>query len=240
MKHASALLLLLLATSVPRTHGGAANEGGGDADAVEPEFRWAQRKDRILLTIDLQGVTGESFEVSNEGLFRFSGRGAYRDARDEVRDFRMEIALLKAINASDPSCDGSCEKWKLHPRSTTCKLAEGAEARPWERCTLGSETYNVTHCEVTARDVQCILIKDKRAPYWPHLLKGNARPRNMHVDWSKWLDEDKDGVRWNEQVDRAEDDEEDDSEEAEAAREAERKKQKERFRRGKKKAKKKE
>jgi hypothetical protein len=33
--------------------------------------------------------------------------------------------------------------------------------------------------------VHCVLIKAKRGPYWPHLLKDNLRPKNMHIDWSK-------------------------------------------------------
>lgn len=95
---------------------------------MSPEFRWAQRKDRVLITIDLQvdtmncmdqagvrygfeseegrererrgstsdsvlvrrvssradvwrgdqGVADESFAISNDGLFVFTGRGSYR------------------------------------------------------------------------------------------------------------------------------------------------------------------
>lgn len=189
-----------------------------------------------MLTIELQGVIAEKFEVSNEGKFRFAGRGAYRDARENVRDFALELDLLKPLNASDPSCGGLCDNWRLHPRSKTCKLPEGAQDRPWEKCTLGSESYNVTHCEVTARDVQCVLIKKTREPYWGHLLKDNERPSYMHVDWSRWLDEDKDGVRWNEQIDRAwewwkhddAEDEDEENEEQRAAREQQEQKQRER------------
>ena len=55
---------------------------------------------------------------------------------------------------------------------------------------------------MNARDVSCVLIKAAREPYWPHLLLGAERPKTMKVDWAKWLDEEKDGTRWNSDVDR--------------------------------------
>ena len=44
--------------------------------------------------------------------------------------------------------------------------------------------------------------KATAGPYWPHLLRGGARPAQMGVDWSRWVDERRDGVRWNELADR--------------------------------------
>jgi hypothetical protein len=42
-----------------------------------------------------------------------------------------------------------------------------AEDAPiWENCVLAAEVYNVTHCEVNARDVSCVLIKAVRGPHW--------------------------------------------------------------------------
>jgi len=32
--------------------------------------------------------------------------------------------------------------------------------------------------------------KDKNAPFWPRLLKTQAKNQYIQVDWSKWVDED--------------------------------------------------
>ncbi|EKX53470.1 hypothetical protein GUITHDRAFT_101171 [Guillardia theta CCMP2712] len=178
--------------------------------STEAEFRWAQRKDRILITIDLQGVTDESFYVHEDGTFKFEGMGSYRQLM----------------------------WWSLQGLAPAPKKEVMQNLR--ERESLGNlyaEVYNVTHCEVNARDVSCTLMKAKREAYWPHLLKGGKKPKNMHVDWSKWLDEDKDGVRWNDDVDRPwewwkHDDEEDDEETEEDMRRRE--EQKKRFKKKKK------
>ena len=37
--------------------------------------------------------------------------------------------LLKGLNASDASCGGLCEAWRLRPREKTCKVGESARAR---------------------------------------------------------------------------------------------------------------
>lgn len=58
-------------------------------------------------------------------------------------------------------------------------------------------------CKVTPRDVSCTLIKRSRGRYWPRLLKKKGTQQSwLTVDWSKWLDEEKDGVKWNDLADR--------------------------------------
>ena len=136
------------------------------------------------------------------------------------------MQLLRGLNASDASCGGLCQNWRLRPREKTCKLAKDAPI--WETCVLAAEVialvhfvlagmhlhpsqckclsrlrrapidsqhasdatkseqvYNVTHCEVNARDVSCVLMKAVREPYWPHLLHGAHKPKTMKVDWGK-------------------------------------------------------
>eukprot|EP00960_Hanusia_phi_P073825 768093-Hanusia_phi.AAC.3 len=101
------LILAMAAMTAEGGERGAISDGnrGEDIDASrdkdlaassEAEFRWAQRKDRILLTIDLQ----------------------------------MESSDLRGQGHTD------------------------------------AEVYNVTHCEVNARDVSCTLMKAKREAYW--------------------------------------------------------------------------
>ena len=40
------------------------------------------------------------------------------------------------------------------------------DSGPWEHCTIAAEVYNFTHCIVRAREVHCVLMKEKRGPYW--------------------------------------------------------------------------
>lgn len=184
---------------------------------LSPDFGWAQRRDRILLTIELQGVKEEYFEIHSNGSFIFEGVGSYRDRRETVGTYRLELELLKNLNATDPSCNASCAKWRMTTSDEICKVQDGAG--PWEKCMINSNAYNLTHCQVNTRNVRCVLIKSVAEPYWPYLLKGGKKPKNMKIDWSQWLDEDKDGVRWNDDVDRPwewwKHDDEDDDEETE-------------------------
>ena len=188
-----------------------------DTETTAPEFSWAQRRDRVLLTIELQGVREETFEIHDNGTFAFNGVGSYRDRRDLIRNYGLNIKLLKNLNATDHTCNGSCVGWRLADSDSTCKVQDGAG--PWEKCMIHSNAYNLTHCQVNTRNVRCVLIKEKSEGYWPHLLTGGDKPKNMKIDWSQWLDEDKDGVRWNDDVDRPwewwKHDDEDDDEETE-------------------------
>jgi hypothetical protein len=52
------------------------------------------------------------------------------------------------------------------------------------------------------RAVLIRLQKAQAGPYWPSLLEGGARLPQMGVDWSRWVDERTDGVKWNERADR--------------------------------------
>jgi hypothetical protein len=52
--------------------------------AVSPEFRWAQRRDRILLTIDLQVHRGQRAEEGRNVLRGGRDRAGERDGEEEV------------------------------------------------------------------------------------------------------------------------------------------------------------
>jgi hypothetical protein len=69
----------------------------GPSEVLPAEFRWAQRKDRILLTIELQGVHDETFHMTSEGVFHFEGTGSYRDQRDTVARYAVDLKVCKYI-----------------------------------------------------------------------------------------------------------------------------------------------
>ena len=62
--------------------------------------------------------------------------------------------------------------------------------------------HTVDWWRVMPREVLITLDKAHAGTYWPHLLQGGAKLPGMGVDWSRWVDERRDGVRWNEQADR--------------------------------------
>ena len=55
---------------------------------------------------------------------------------------------------------------------------------------------------VLPREVLLTVQKRSAGPYWRHLLRDGRRPPSMRIDWARWLDEARDGVRWNELADR--------------------------------------
>lgn len=55
---------------------------------------------------------------------------------------------------------------------------------------------------VLPREVLLTVQKRGAGPYWRHLLRDGQRPPKMRIDWARWLDEARDGVRWNELADR--------------------------------------
>ena len=55
---------------------------------------------------------------------------------------------------------------------------------------------------VLPREVLLTVQKRSAGPYWRHLLRDGLRLPTMRVDWARWVDEARDGVRWNELADR--------------------------------------
>jgi hypothetical protein len=83
--------LALLTAIASLVHAQGPEPAGGEV--LPAEFRWAQRKDRILLTIELQGVRDEKFEVTSDGRFRFEGSGSYRDRREQVDRYAVDLQV---------------------------------------------------------------------------------------------------------------------------------------------------
>lgn len=42
----------------------------------------------------------------------------------------------------------------------------------------------------TPRAIRCYLEKAEQGPFWTRLLKENSKPHYLHVDFSRWVDED--------------------------------------------------
>ena len=56
--------------------------------------------------------------------------------------------------------------------------------------------------QVLPRSVLLSIQKQAAGPYWKRLFQGTERHPRVSIDWSRWVDEREDGVRWNPLSDR--------------------------------------
>jgi len=68
--------------------------GAGDASVITPKVEWAQRKDRVLLTVFVEDCKEEKISVQ-ENSFSFSGKGG-----KEKREHAVNLELFGEIDAS--------------------------------------------------------------------------------------------------------------------------------------------
>jgi prostaglandin-E synthase len=101
-----------------------------------PTVIWAQRRDKLFLTIDLQDVKDQTFKLDNSedgtyGKLSFSGK-----AGTDAIDYVLELDLNGAIVAAD-------SKVSITPRHIFIVI-EKVEEGHWERLTHGSQK-GMTH-----------------------------------------------------------------------------------------------
>lgn len=63
-----------------------------------PDFYWAQRKDKLFLTIDVPNVDKNQAQIqlTDEGIVSFKGRGG---ELHEKADYQLHLELLHPIKA---------------------------------------------------------------------------------------------------------------------------------------------
>jgi hypothetical protein len=71
-----------------------------------PDFYWAQRKDKLFLTIDVPNVDKNqvSIELTDDGKLSFKGRGG---ELHEKADYELHLELLHPIKAEVSTKRGS-------------------------------------------------------------------------------------------------------------------------------------
>ncbi len=71
--------------------------------ALVPKVLWAQRKDRIYLTIDLQDVQSPKIEITNDeegkfGKISFAAEGRSHATGLEKHQYALDIDLYQVVN----------------------------------------------------------------------------------------------------------------------------------------------
>ena len=85
----------------------------------------ACRSSRTRYAVGAQGVHDERFEITSEGVFRFEGTGSYRDQRDHVGRYSVDLKVCSlasrdapAMMPSDDESDApvpACAPWLAAP-----------------------------------------------------------------------------------------------------------------------------
>ena len=69
-----------------------ANTGSVAPMEAAPMLKWAQRRDRLFITVDVQDVTGEVVSLSQDALV-FSGQGS------DSRQYKLDLKFYKPVDA---------------------------------------------------------------------------------------------------------------------------------------------
>ena len=64
------------------------------ADARSPNVLWAERKDRLYITVEVQDCTDAKVDIGEDGKLSFSGHGGADKAL-----YAFELQLLKAVSS---------------------------------------------------------------------------------------------------------------------------------------------
>jgi len=131
-------------------------------------IKWAQRSDRLLLTVDLHDATDVKIDFTDKSM-------TFHGVSDQVA-YESELEFYDVIDPKSSS-------YKILPRSIQIIVM-----KPKEQEKEGEGTKETGGDGGTDED------KDKdAAAFWPHLLKDKHMEKNKYeltVDWNRWVDED--------------------------------------------------
>lgn len=105
---------------------------------LTPEFLWAQRKDRIFLTINVPNVKKEEtvVKLTEDGHVYFKGPGG---AVGHEAEYVLDVTLFKGVKTES-------SKWKITARSIVFKIVKADSGPYWDRL-LKAEGRNI-HCKI--------------------------------------------------------------------------------------------
>ena len=125
--------------------------------ALSPTFTWAERTDKVYLTIEVQDVKDAKIDLTDEGKVSFTGKGG-----SEKKEYALDVQLFKGIKKDE-------SKWAASDRHIVCVLIKQEEGY-WERllpsgvkmhnCKVGRPSRNGATQRVLYRHGPCKLIRD--------------------------------------------------------------------------------
>ncbi len=103
--------------------------------------------------------------------------------------YAFSLQLLKPINVSKSTCS-------VRARDVSCVLEKAVEERHWPRSRAARKPCRAP------RLTPLTTCRAPRLTPLTRLLLSETKPALLSTDWSSWIDEEKDGVRWNDLADR--------------------------------------
>jgi hypothetical protein len=195
----------------------------GDPPRI-PFTYWAQRKDRLFLTLECPNAEDPKVHLTDDGVLTFSAN-AKSDSTEADHHYELKLELLHPINAKDSQIH-------VGPRRTTMVIAKTEEVSG--RRDVSSPFFSVSVFRFFSRvppaksrqvTSSAHLCADSRAhhpnsrvwkrtplrrrpsppiaknagPHWPRLLRSKEKNPHVKTDFDKWVDEDEE-----DEADRAE------------------------------------
>lgn len=143
-----------------------------------PPVKWAQRKDQLILTIDLQGVKDPSLEVE-AGRITFKGEATVRSNFDRSFSSPTTTRPLTTPHAPRPT---------PHPQSH----GTGPDTHTYALDLNLYDEINVDDVKKhqTDRTLRLLIGKKEPGPFWPRLIKEKEKLGYIKTDFDRWVDED--------------------------------------------------
>ena len=141
-------------------------------------IKWAQRSDRLLLTVDLHDATDVKIDFTDKSM-------TFHGVSDQVV-YESELEFYDSI-------DPKASSYKILPRSIQINVMKPKEEQ--DQKTDPGESKGSGNGDK----------KKDTTTFWPHLLKEKHMEKNKYeltVDWNRWVDEDEedekglDGFDW--------------------------------------------
>lgn len=142
-------------------------------------MKWAQRSDRLYITVDLPDAQDVKLKLDPEGKFLFSATSGadkipYEVDIDLFDRVDVDVGSLTIVAYNSAFC---LFTWIIfcivdaHEYVTKCYLQE-------------------SKASIGLRNI-CYLVKKAENKWWSRLLKQQGKPPVfLKVDWDKWVDED--------------------------------------------------
>ncbi|KAI7842815.1 hypothetical protein COHA_003561 [Chlorella ohadii] len=156
---------------------------------LSPTVLWAQRADRLLLTIDLQSCKDPQISITNDeaakaGRVSFRGHAHSHATGPDEHAYQLDLELYGEVDEQDIKQAGVEETCGGRVGTHTLRLCC---AQPGLYCLCNTSLVQLA----TDRYITLAIAKKGPQEHWPRLLKAAGKPApNIKVDWDKWVDED--------------------------------------------------
>lgn len=154
-------------------------------------MKWAQRADKVYITVLLPDAKNPKVNLEPEGVFTFS---ATAGAENHLYEFKIELNGKVNIEVQAISWLNSLNKFyttKLHWYYNSKLLFLYFFTLlnfPFNYIFISQESK----INIGVRNIFCVLEKEEKK-WWNKLLRGEGKPPHyVKVDWDKWVDEDED------------------------------------------------